>query len=99
MIEAILAAYITVQAPPQGECMPLETFILGAMSGFREIPFAHGVTAKGNRFIIVVNPKTGTWGMAEVMPNKTACVKYTGTGFVPFTPDSPLIPGKQADGT
>ena len=88
MIEAVLAAYLTVQAP-QGDCAPFSRLIPGLRAKFREAPFLRGVTDKGTMVILTLNPATGTWTVIEVMPDMQACIRSSGNAMepIPFVPD------------
>lgn len=89
MIEAILAAYITVQTPPQGECRPFAALLPVLRKQYKEAPFLRGITEKGSMVMLTLNPATGTWTILEITPDMIACIRASGNAMepVPFVPD------------
>lgn len=89
MLEAILAAYITIQAPPQGECRPFAALLPVLRKQYKEAPFLRGITEKGSMVMLTLNPATGTWTIIEITPDMIACIRASGNAMepVPFVPD------------
>ena len=103
MLEAILAAYITIQAPPQPDCGPLPKYLEDYKRRFGETPFWSGVsTDSKTRTIFLVNPSSGTWTVAIariVNGQQIVCTAAGGTDFMPIPTERSMAPSKQADGT
>jgi hypothetical protein len=89
MIEAVLAAYITVQTPPSSDCRPLSMMLPGLRAQYKETPFLRGITERGTMMMLLINPARSSWTLLEITPDMVACIRSSGNALepVPYIPD------------
>ena len=80
---ALALALIATPAAAQQQCGPEVPVMKMLQESHGEVPFAEGVSKRGARIVIVVNPETQTYTVLAVSPNKIACLVDAGEGFQP----------------
>lgn len=79
----ILAALIATPAAAQQQCGPEAPVMQMLQESHGEIPFAEGVSQRGARIVVVVNPETRSYTILAVSPQKIACMVDAGEAFEP----------------
>ena len=75
-----------VQGVTRITCVDRQT-LLSVLAEYGEVPLARGSTSNG-ALVIYVNPKTGSWTVAELTPSGLYCIDATGDGFEPVPEDA-----------
>lgn len=80
---ALTLALIATPVAAQQQCGPEAPVMKMLQESHGEVPFAEGVSKRGARIVIVVNPDTRTYTVLAVTPQKMACMVDAGEGFQP----------------
>lgn len=79
LFTSALARAESIQGVTQITCVDRKT-LLTVLGEYGEIPLARGTTNNG-ALVIYVNPKTGSWTVAELVASGLYCIDATGEGF------------------
>ena len=87
MKSLVLAAALTLglaapaAATPEPPCGKTAEIAKHLADKYHEVPVAFGLQSNGHLLQFYASPETETWTVVNAMPNGTACILSTGTGW------------------
>lgn len=81
-----LVAKAVTPAAAQPQCAPVEEVLAGLATGYDESLIGRGFVANGTQMLLFTHPEGDTWTIIVLMPDGTACLAASGTGWDARTP-------------
>lgn len=88
MIKCLVILVLSATPALSAACTPDMKGLLGGLSAkYGEVPRIAATVTGGEKFLMTVNKKTGTWTVIFVSPEGLSCLMTSGNGYTELAPN------------